>query len=120
MDGDEPRAADGAPSAALPIPLTLDAIADDPRWLERAPGLDVGAIRAVRQAPGAGGIAVTSRVARLVLELAPGPEGRSRSVFAKVRNPAWRYGPALHEREVRFYRELAPGHPELPAPRCYY
>lgn len=60
---------------------------------------------------------MTSRVVRLRLE-SPSPEA-PRQVVVKTPNPAWVHGPEPHEREVRFYRELA-GRGDIPAPRCYH
>jgi Ser/Thr protein kinase RdoA (MazF antagonist) len=98
---------------SLAIPTDLEAV--DAAWLSRALGVSIVAV-----APGGpvGGIAVTSRVTRLRLESDP-PGAAPDSVAVKVANPAWTHGSALHEREVRFYRELAAGH-DLPAPRCYH
>jgi aminoglycoside/choline kinase family phosphotransferase len=99
--------------ASLAIPTDLEAV--DAAWLSWALGVAI-----VGVAPGGpvGGIAVTSRVARLRLESDP-PGAAPDSVVVKVANPAWTHGPALHEREVRFYRQFAAGR-DLPAPRCYH
>lgn len=102
---------------AIAIPSSIEDV--DAAWMTSAlaaayPGIEVSAV--TRGEPTAG-IAITSRVARLRLELrgAPGPTG----VVVKLRNPAWPHGATMYEREVRFYRELAAKH-ALPAPRCYH
>jgi len=73
-------------------------------------------IEGVTLAEAAGGIAVTSRVARLLLR--GGPDAPA-SLIAKVVNPNWHHGMMLQQREDRFYREIA-AHHRLPVPRCWY
>ena len=97
---------------SAPIPSCLEAI--DAAWLSEvfdAPITDVSPLEP------AGGIAVTSRVARLALECAQ-PGAAPASVFVKSVNPRWTHGFDLAEREVHFYRDFAAS--ELPVPRCYY
>jgi thiamine kinase-like enzyme len=98
---------------ALAIPEDLGAVGA--RWLSAALGVEV-----VGVAPGepTGGMAVTSQVARLRLELGTGADG-PRAVVVKLANPRWTHGTEMHGREVRFYREFAPGR-DLPVPRCYH
>ncbi len=97
----------------LPIPTDLAAV--DAAWLGAALGVDVVA---VDDAGPTGGIAVTSRVARLRVTTAP-PNAAPTRVVVKVTNPAWTHGHHLQLGEVRFYREFAPGK-NLPTPACYY
>jgi aminoglycoside phosphotransferase (APT) family kinase protein len=113
--------------AHLSIPRNLKSI--DARWLTEA--LRSTATLSSRQAVtgailaggGLGGLAGSSRAARLVIDV--DPQGMApRSLFAKL-HPAGIGRPEGDPydtpggREVRFFRDLAPGVP-LPIPRCYY
>lgn len=105
-------------AGGVAIPEHLEDV--DARWLTRAlqtacPGVEV--VDVTSGGP-TGGIAITSRVARLRLQLRPGTSGPT-AVVVKLRNPAWQHGATMYQREVRFYRELAPAH-TLPVPRCYH
>lgn len=98
---------------AIPIPTCIDDL--DPTWLGRVLGTPVVARRV---AGPTGGMAVTSTVVRLALELAE-PAAGPQAVVVKLVNPQWTDGSELHQREVAFYRDFAPRHP-LPVPRCYH
>jgi Ser/Thr protein kinase RdoA (MazF antagonist) len=98
---------------SLPIPGDLAAV--DAAWLSAA--LDANVV-AVSPGNSTGGIAVTSRVARLQLTSDP-DRSAPRAVVVKIANPKWTHGCELHEREVMFYRDFAVQH-DMPAPRCYY
>jgi len=104
-----------------PIPKILDDLS--PAWMTRAlrfAGVlssDQCVVRVAR-GRGAGGIAVTSCVARLTLEYAPVDSPGPRSLFAKVVNPEFADGDH-GAREVRFYRDLA-ADLNLPVPHCHY
>lgn len=67
---------------------------------------------------GAPGLAASSQVARLMLDVVPGGGGEPASVLAKIqaRSGGDR---AIYKREVGFYQTLAVGSP-LPVPACYY
>jgi aminoglycoside phosphotransferase (APT) family kinase protein len=103
---------------AVAIPEHIEDV--DARWMTRAlqatcPGIEV--VDVTTGGP-TGGIAITSRVARLRLQLRPGTSGPT-AVVVKLRNPAWAHGETMYQREVRFYRELAAAS-RLPVPRCYH
>jgi len=70
-----------------------------PAWLTDAlrPAL-TGRVSDVRLADPGAGIAVTSRVGRLLLDI-DGDPAFPRSIVAKVLNPAWTHGDDLHRRE---------------------
>lgn len=67
---------------------------------------------------GAPGLAASSQVVRLILDVLPSGGGEPESVVAKIqaRSGGDR---ALYKREHQFYHSLAAGS-ELPVPRCYY
>lgn len=106
-----------------PIPTRLEAIT--PAWLTEA--LHAGArffrsvqgrIQHISTGPRVEGIAVTSRVTRLRLQVEGDAEAPA-AIVVKLVNPTWQHGSGLHEREVRFFRELG-NTPGLPVPACYY
>ncbi|MCP3886437.1 MAG: hypothetical protein GY700_13385, partial [Propionibacteriaceae bacterium] len=103
-------------------PGCVDESLDDlsPEWMTRALRFAGGlsydeCVVRVDRGRGAGGIAVTSCVARLALELEPGDAPGPSSLFAKVTNPEYDEGDH-GAREIRFYRDLA-ADLNLPIPR---
>ncbi len=97
----------------LPIPASLKDL--DAGWFST---LFQTRVLGVSDAGPTGGIAVTSRVARL--RLTSDPVGSApTSVVAKVANPKWQSGTDLYAREVSFYRDFARGS-ELPVPVCFH
>ncbi len=108
-------------------PRQLDAIT--PAWLTQA--LHSGgvlppdaAVTDVAVTPIGEGVGFLSRVARCVLTCAGAPAGAPASVVVKIEPDAGAYralGDALHafEREIRFYREIAP-HVPVRLARLYF
>ena len=97
----------------LPIPTTWEDL--DADWFGT---LFETTVLSVTDGGPTGGIAVTSRVARL--RLTAEPEGSApTSVVAKVANPQWQAGTELYGREVSFYRDFV-GSTELPVPVCFH
>jgi hypothetical protein len=88
------------------------------RALTRAGALSTGEVRAVRVV--SSGATPVSTVTRLALTYAPGGTGPSR-LFLKTPKPglASDVSRTLGEREVRFYRDLAPAMADAPLIRCY-
>ena len=59
---------------------------------------------AARRTEGAGGLAVTGRVARFLLDVDPSNGPGPRSLFVKLPNEGWRGDPRAFERLLRDFR----------------
>jgi len=108
------------------VPTDFDALT--PAWLTaalRAGGhLDAAEVRAIRVEPLGEGQGFVGDVARLHLTLDPEEPGAPASVIAKLptsrgKNRGFAQMNGIYEKEVRFYRELAP-EVAVPVPRAYY
>jgi hypothetical protein len=108
------------------FPTTVDALT--PSWLTMAlreqAGLGDASVTAVRAEPIGQGVGILCQLARLHLTYDDSNVEAPATVIAKIPTlePQTRQMVALfqfYEREVRFYRELAP-RVSLPVARCYY
>lgn len=109
-------------------PVPTDFAALTPEWLtarlREARILREARVAAVEIVPLGEGQGFVGDVARLRLRLEPAENGAPRSLIAKLptrrgRNRGFAQMNGIYEREVRFYRELAPTL-EIPVPRSYF